>query len=106
MFQTARSDPTFRTEATIALGSSFLSAGFVDEAVDTFKALIDDYQLRGDQKSVDMYYMYGRSLEQKGDKAAAIKAYSQVAQWNFNYRDVQARIKKLRADGQQPPEEK
>jgi tetratricopeptide (TPR) repeat protein len=106
MFQTARSDPKYRTEATIALGSSFLNAGFVDEAVDTFKALIDDYQLRGDQKSVDMYYMYGRSLEQKGEKAAAIKAYSQVAQWNFNYRDVQARIKKLRAEGQQPPEDK
>jgi tetratricopeptide (TPR) repeat protein len=106
MFQTARSDPKFRTEATIALGSSFLSAGFIDEAVDTFKALIDDYQLRGDQKSVEMYYLYGRSLEQKGDKAAAIKAYSQVAQWNFNFRDVQARIKKLRAEVQVAPEEK
>lgn len=105
MFQTARSDPKYRTEATIALGSSFLNAGFVEEAVDTFKALIDDYQLRGDQKSVDMHYMYGRSLEQKGEKAAAIKAYSQVAQWNFNYRDVQARIKKLRSEAQQPPPE-
>ena len=28
--------------------------------------------------------------------AAAAKAYSQVAQWNFNYSDVQQRIKKLR----------
>jgi hypothetical protein len=28
---------------------------------------------------------------------AAIKAYSQVAQWDFNYRDVQGRIRRLRA---------
>ena len=38
-----------------------------------------------------------RALEAKGDYATAIKQYSQVAQWNFNYRDVQARIKALRA---------
>jgi tetratricopeptide (TPR) repeat protein len=104
MFQTSRSDPKFRTDATIALGRSFLDAGFVDEAVETLKALIDDYQLKGDLKSIDMTYWYGRSLEQKGDKAAALKAYSQVAQWNFNYLDVQARIKRLRSDQGAPTE--
>jgi tetratricopeptide (TPR) repeat protein len=109
VFQTARSDPKYRAEATIALGRSFLSAGFIDEAVDTLKAMIDDYQIKGDDKSINMTYWYGRSLEEKKDKPAALKAYSQVAQWNFNYLDVQARIKRLRTDlqnGANSPEEK
>ena len=78
------------------LGRAFLEAGFADESVDTFKGVIDDYQLKGDDKSIEMTYWYGRSLEEKGDKPAAAKAYSQVAQWNFNYRDTQVRIKKMR----------
>jgi hypothetical protein len=44
-----------------------------------------------------MHYWYGRALEEKGDTAAAVKNYSQVAQWDFNYKDVQTRIKALRA---------
>jgi hypothetical protein len=50
-----------------------------------------------------MTYIYGRALELKKDMPAASKAYSQVAQWSFNYKDVQARIKKLRAEMQAPP---
>ena len=96
VFQKARQDPKFRVDATIALGRAFLEAGFADEAVDTFKAAIDDYQLKGDEKSIEMTYWYARALEEKGEKAIAAKAYSQVAQWNFNYRDTQVRIKKMR----------
>ncbi|HEX8520668.1 MAG TPA: hypothetical protein VF669_00345, partial [Tepidisphaeraceae bacterium] len=78
------------------LARAFLGAGYVDEAADTLRELINAYQLKGDAKSIEMYYYYGRTLEQQGDTAGALKAYSQVAQWNFNYGDVQQRIKKLR----------
>jgi hypothetical protein len=61
--------------------------------------VIESYQIKGDEKSIDMTYTYGRALEAKGDVPAALKQYSQVAQWNFNYRDVQQRIKSLRAGG-------
>ncbi len=97
VFQKARQDPKFRVDASVMLGRSFLAAKYVDEAVDTLKVTIDGYQLKGDEKSIDMTYWYARSLEEKGDQPSAIKAYSQVAQWNFTYRDVQARIKRLRA---------
>ncbi|CAN5422762.1 hypothetical protein BH09PLA1_BH09PLA1_29970 [soil metagenome] len=96
VFQKARQDPKYRVDASVMLGRAFLEAGFSDEAVDTFKGTIDDYQLKGDDKSIEMTYWYGRSLEEKGEKALAAKAYSQVAQWNFNYRDTQVRIKKMR----------
>lgn len=97
ILQQVRTDPKHRTNASLLLGQAFLSAGFADEAVDTLKAVIDEYQGRGDERSIHMFYWYGRALEEKKDTASAIKAYSQVAQWNFNYLDVQARIKRLRA---------
>lgn len=96
MLQQAVQDPKNRTDATILLGQSFLAAGFNDEAADTLKGQIDAYQLR-DKKYQEMNYWYGRSLEAQGDPASAIKAYSTVAQIDFNFRDVQARLKKLRA---------
>ncbi len=97
VFQQSRNDPKYRLDAGIYLGQCFLAADFVEEAIETLKAIIDEYQLKGDDRSRRMTYWYGRSLEQKGDMATAIKAYSQVAQMEFNYRDVQQRIKKLRS---------
>jgi tetratricopeptide (TPR) repeat protein len=96
-FQQVRTDPKYRIAATILLGQAFLLAGYVDEAVDTLKAVIDEYPNRGDERSMEMYYWYARALEAQKDIPASIKAFSQVAQWNFNYRDVQTRIKALRA---------
>ena len=32
-----------------------------------------------------------------GDIEPALKAYSQIAQWDFGYKDVQTRIKELRS---------
>jgi tetratricopeptide (TPR) repeat protein len=98
-FQQVRNDPKYRVNASILLGQAFLMAGYHDEAVDTIRAVIDEYPNRGDERSIQMFYWYGRALEESKDLPAAIKAYSQVAQWNFNYSDVQTRIKNLR--GQQ-----
>ena len=97
IFQNVRQDPKYRIEASTLLGRAFMEAGFPDEAVDTLREASEAYQVKGDQKSIDMTYYYARALEAKGDFAMAIKQYSQVAQWNFNYRDVQVRIKALRA---------
>jgi tetratricopeptide (TPR) repeat protein len=99
MFQQVRMDPKYRVEAGALLGRAFLDAGFVDEAVDTMRGITEEYQIRGDDKSKEIFYWYARSLEAHGDNPTSLKAYSQVAQWDFNYRDVQARIKKLRAAG-------
>jgi len=95
-FQHARQDPKVKTDASITLGRAFLEAGYVDEAIETLQAVIDEYQLKGDDKSKDMYYWQGRALQQKGNNDLAIKRYSQVAQWEFTYKDVQTRIKELR----------
>lgn len=96
LLQQSQNDAKFRDDSRLLLGRSFLRAEFVDEAADTLRNLIDGYRGEGDDKSKEMYYWYGRSLEQKGDIEDALKAYSQIAQWDFGYRDVQNRIKELR----------
>ena len=99
VLQTVRNDPKYRVDATILLGQTFLDAGFADEAADTLAHLSEEYQLRGDPKSLEIFYWWGRSLEAKhpADIPAALKCYSQVFQWSATYRDVQQRIRKLRA---------
>jgi tetratricopeptide (TPR) repeat protein len=96
VFQHVRNDPKYRTDAGILLGRAFYENKFLHEAVESLKAIIDEYQARGDEKSKETYYWYARGLEEKGDTEDALKAYSQVAQWDFNYRDVQTRVRKLR----------
>lgn len=97
LLQHAVQDAKLRVDGTIELGKAFLAADYLDEAVDTLKGLTESYQGVGDTKAKEIWYWYGRSLEQRGDVPDAIKCYSKVTMWDFNYRDVQARIKALRA---------
>jgi tetratricopeptide (TPR) repeat protein len=103
LFQQSRSDPKLRADASTYLGRAFLHAGYAEEAVETLKQAIEDYEVRGDNKSKELFYWYGLALEKKGDTATAMKNYSQLVQWDFNYRDVQARIKRLRGKGSADP---
>ena len=97
VLQQTQGDAKYRDDARLMLGKAFLQAEYVDEAADTLRNLIEGYKIEADDKSKEMYYWYGRSLEEKGDTEDALKAYSQIAQWDFGYEDVQARIKDLRA---------
>ena len=94
--QQAQVDPKYREEAGILLGRAFLEAQFVDEAVDTLRNRIAAYQIDGDTRAKELHYWYGRALETKGEIEMSLKAYSQIAQWDFGYRDVQSRIRELR----------
>lgn len=99
VFQQVRQDPKYRVNGSVLLGRAFLESGFADEAVETLKTVLDEYPAKGDERSLEMYYWYGRALETMNDVPGAIKQYSQVAQVKFEYRDVQERIKRLRSGG-------
>ena len=96
ILQEARQDPKLRFKASLDLGRAFLESGFVEEAIDTLQVIIDDYQVKGDDLSKEMNYWQGRAYEHQGANEQALKRYSQVAQWEFTYRDVQQRIRALR----------
>jgi len=97
VFQHVRNDPKLKVDATIYLGRAFYEAQFLDEAADTLRTVIEEYPIKGDDKSKAVYYAYGLTLEAQQKYQDAVKAYSQVAMWDFKYKDVQERIKRLRA---------
>jgi tetratricopeptide (TPR) repeat protein len=55
-----------------------------------------------------MHYWLGRSYEASGQREAAIQAYGQIIQWDYNYRqgDVRQRLEALqqakKSDGDPP----
>jgi tetratricopeptide (TPR) repeat protein len=98
ILQQSRNDPKYKIDGGMLLGKAFLEAGFVDEADETLGALCKEYPVPGDTRSKELFYQRGRALEQRGLKDEAKNHYSKVAQWDFNYKDVQARLKKLRDD--------
>jgi tetratricopeptide (TPR) repeat protein len=106
LFQHVRNDPKYKPEGSVFLGRAFLEANYLDEADETLDGIIKEYALRGNDLSKEMYYWRGRTLELKNQLQDAIKLYSQVTQWDFNYKDVQHRVKRLRQSLQaQPPPE-
>ena len=106
LLQHVRNDPKYKPEASVFLGRAFLEANYLDEADETLDAIIKEYQLKGNDLSKEMYYWRGRAIELKNQPQDAIKLYSQVTQWDFKYRDVPDRIKRLRQSlAAQPPAE-
>jgi len=100
--QSARNDPSHRTDATVLLGRAFFEAGFLEEADETLSTIIKDHPNREGDKFKDMLYWSGRVLEARSKMEEAKKRYSQLFQLDSSYRDVSARLKKLRnppADG-------
>ena len=95
-FQQSANDPKHRAEAAIYLGRSFYEAGFPDEAAQVLDTAINEYPNRNDEKSKQLFYWRGRALEAMNEIEAALKHFSQVAQWQFGYEDVNQRVKKLR----------
>jgi tetratricopeptide (TPR) repeat protein len=97
-FQQAANDPKHRAEAAIFLGRAFYEAEYNEEAAQTLETAINEYPARNDEKSKELFYWRGRAREGMGDIEAALKDFSQVAQWEFGYRDVTTRVKKLREE--------
>lgn len=96
VFQQVRADPKYRVDAGVYLGRAFLESEFLEEAVETLRGVIEEHP-QADDKAMNMRYWLGRALEKQGDTASALKEYSRVAQIDFNYKDVQQRIRKLRS---------
>ena len=62
VFQQVRNDPKFRVTGSLLLGRAFLDAGYAEEAVETLRTVLDEYPAKGDERSRELYYWYGRRL--------------------------------------------
>jgi tetratricopeptide (TPR) repeat protein len=99
LLQQSEADAKYKIRARIYLGRAFFEAKFLDEAVDTLDGLIKEYQGGDEAAMKEMRYWAARAHEERGDYEGAIKLYSGIVRMEFNYEDVQARIRKLRALG-------
>lgn len=92
--QRARRDPRLRTQATNALGLAFFKKGWHSEAAETFEQALEDDL--GEKRRIELTYNLGQTYEAMNEFRKALDTYSNVAQIDFNYKDVRARIERLR----------
>ena len=92
--QQAKKDPRRKSEASYYLGRCFINKKILKMAVRELDAAREDRLEMDDLKKEITYYL-ARIYEQanKGDKA--LSEYEQIAEVDFNYRDVTQRMEKL-----------
>ncbi|KKK81527.1 hypothetical protein LCGC14_2812550, partial [marine sediment metagenome] len=92
--QDAQRDPKRRLSALGQLGRAFAKKGWHNEAIETYeRALAQDPT---EARAKELQYNLALSLEATGEEKQALARLSQVAQIDYNYRDVRDRIEALR----------
>lgn len=96
--QQAKNDPRSRSAVMLLLGQCFVSMGWADEAVDTFRQAVEQHADPDDATGMDLRYGLMTALERRAregtDLAAAEEAYklaSQLAIQQISFKDVRAR---------------
>lgn len=96
VLQEARNDPKGRIRCMNLIGRCFFEKGYHSQAIQTYGDAIAEYELGGDELSRELHYWLGRSCEAADRKEEALKAYGQLIQWDYNYRDVRDRLAALK----------
>jgi TolA-binding protein len=99
LFQEAQRDPRRRISALGKIGSCFFLKGWYADAIDVLTQAIDAYELKEDALAKELRYNLARAYEEQGQKDRALGLYRKIAQSDFGYRDVSARVDRLRAAG-------
>jgi len=94
-FQETVGDPRHSILAKNYIGVCFYQKGWNQQAVEILNEAIASYEITGDNLNKEMHYILGRSYENAEQREQALKIYSKLIQWDFNYRDVRQRIDKL-----------
>jgi tetratricopeptide (TPR) repeat protein len=95
MLQEARNDPKNRTACMHLIGRCFYEKGLYSQAITSLNQATEEHELIGDDLGKSLYYWLGRSCEAAEKTEDATKAFGQVIQWDYNYRDVRQRLEAL-----------
>ncbi len=103
-FQESQADPKQRANSLRYLGEAFTRKHWYDEAIDTFTRGIEVHPYNDDKLALELRYELVRAFEAKArrDKSLSVaeeaaKIASQIAQTDFNYKDIRQIIDRLRA---------
>lgn len=80
--------------ACVYLGGIFLKKNMIIQAIEKFKKAIGNKPL--DKPTIDAYYGIARAFESSGNAERALLIYDKIIAEDYNYRDVQNRIKLLK----------
>jgi tetratricopeptide (TPR) repeat protein len=86
------------------IGSCFFLKGWYADSIDVFLQAIDAHDVKDDGLAKELRYNLARAYEEQGHKEKALDIYRRIAQLDFGYKDVSARVDRLRAgsDGSGP----
>lgn len=106
LLQEAKSDPRARSQASNYLGQSFMSIGWNDEAIDTFRAAIAGHEDPQNERGMELRYglmlaLKAKAFAESGAGALsaceeAEKLASAIAIQQFNYRDIREQRESLK----------
>jgi tetratricopeptide (TPR) repeat protein len=94
--QQAQRDPKRRLTAQNLLGRAFAVKGWHREASETYRRALD--MEPPEELAKELHYNLAVSLDAMGEKEKALDHFSQVAQMDYNYRDVREQIERLRGE--------
>ncbi len=112
LFQEAQKDPRRKVAAMDKIGYCFFMKGWYTDAIDVFTRAIESYEIKDDALAKELRYNLARAYEEQDEKEKALEVYRKIAQLDFGYKDVSARVDKLReagpknGEGGEPPAEK
>lgn len=93
--QQAQRDPRRHIRALTCLGQAFAKKGWHQEAAETYERALKTAQVPEPQKK-DLLYNLGDMYEKMEKLAQAQDMFSDLAQTDFNYRDVRDRLDRVR----------
>jgi tetratricopeptide (TPR) repeat protein len=104
LFQEAQKDPRRKISSMDKVGSCFFLKGWYADAVDVFTQAIEAHEIKDDALAKELRYNLARAYEEQGRNEKALEIYRKIAQLDFGYKDVSARVDRLRAasDGSDP----
>jgi tetratricopeptide (TPR) repeat protein len=99
--QEAKKEPKHKISAMNKIGLCFFMKGWLTDAIDTLTQAIDVYEIKDDDIAKDLRYNLARAYEQQGNTDQALELYRKLAQLDFSYKDVRAKVDRLRKTEQQ-----
>ncbi|MEN6574863.1 MAG: hypothetical protein ABFD90_00875 [Phycisphaerales bacterium] len=97
LFQDAQKDPRRKISSMDKVGYCFLMKGWYADAIDVFTHAIEAYEIKDDAVAKELRYNLARAYEEQGENEKALDVYRRIAQLDFSYKDVGARVDRLRA---------
>ncbi len=95
LFQQSSRKPGIRSKALNLLGMCFFNKSWYGDAIDVFEGAIKNHP-NEDELFKELRYNLARACEFDGRKDRALTIYRKLAQMDYSYRDVAARVNKLR----------